>query len=152
MVIQNDQENEFLRSCLETSAVFFLTCLYGSISLSLSLSLYLSLSLCLSLSPSIHPSIHPYIQPSIQYTLSLINLSIQFVETVWLGGTDSTEEGSWTWTESTDAMTFTAWGPNQSNNYQNQDCLSLYMKFDLMWKPTYTIYRGSCMLVAIWFR
>ena len=118
--IQNEQENEFLRRLSrDIGGISFLTCLYRGN----------SLSLYLSLSPSIHLFNHPFIQ----YIYLLINLSIQFVETVWIGGTDSTEEGRWTWTESTDAMSFTAWGPNQPNNINSQDCLSLYMQYDFTW-------------------
>ncbi|XP_078315023.1 salivary C-type lectin 2-like [Crassostrea virginica] len=74
------------------------------------------------------------------------SLSRDIGETVWIGGTDSTEEGRWTWTESTDAMSFKAWGPNQPNNYNNQDCLSLYMQFDFMWadENCLTTYKYIC--------
>ena len=136
VVIQNEQENEFIRRLSRDISGISLTYLYGSnISLSLSLFLSLSLSLYIYIYISIHPSFHP-----------LINLLIPAVETVWIGGTDSTEEGSWTWKESTDAMSFTAWGMSQPNNYHDQDCLSLYKEFDFMWadEECLTTYKYIC--------
>ena len=156
MVIQNEEENEFLRRLSrDIGGISFLTCLYiweqhPSIFIYLSIAAVIWPKYCrngvkhyiinqyiyLSIYRSVYLSIHP-----------LNNLSIQFVETVWIGGTDSTEEGSWTWTESTDAMSFTAWGPDQPNNaYQNEDCLCLFLEHNFMWadRDCLTTYKYIC--------
>lgn len=57
------------------------------------------------------------------------------VETVWLGGTDVGTEGRWVWGSDRSLFTYSAWNraKGQPNNYNNQDCLSLYRPYNLTW-------------------
>lgn len=58
-----------------------------------------------------------------------------YVETVWLGGTDVGTEGRWVWGSDISPFTYSAWNraKGQPNNYNNQDCLSLYRPYNLTW-------------------
>ncbi|VDI59205.1 Hypothetical predicted protein [Mytilus galloprovincialis] len=49
---------------------------------------------------------------------------------IWIGGSDLKSEGTWVWNYSQEEKLIqpTFWGPNQPNNYNNQDCLA-YFKF-----------------------
>ncbi|VDI13097.1 Hypothetical predicted protein, partial [Mytilus galloprovincialis] len=54
---------------------------------------------------------------------------------IWLGGTDLKSEGTWVWNnysqEETEKLIQPIFrGPNQPNNYNNQDCLSFHKFLD----------------------
>lgn len=42
-------------------------------------------------------------------------------EKAWIGGTDSAQEGTWTWIDA-EPWAFTAWEPGEPNNGNNEDC------------------------------
>lgn len=62
-------------------------------------------------------------------------LAKKLTKTVWLGGTDVGTEGRWVWQSDRSPFTYSAWNiaKGQPNNYNNQDCLSLYRPYNLTW-------------------
>nr|XP_034320345.1 galactose-specific lectin nattectin-like [Crassostrea gigas] len=58
-------------------------------------------------------------------------------ETVWLGGTDQEEEGSWIWQTTKEPITYEAWNwayaYGQPDNARNSDCLCFYRPYGLYW-------------------
>ncbi|XP_052695698.1 perlucin-like protein [Crassostrea angulata] len=60
-------------------------------------------------------------------------LAINLTESVWLGGTDKDDEAKWVWHSTNLIFSYSAWYGGQPNNYQNQDCLSLYRPYGLTW-------------------
>ncbi|XP_052692583.1 perlucin-like protein [Crassostrea angulata] len=62
-------------------------------------------------------------------------LAMKLTKTVWLGGTDVGTEGRWVWDSDRSPFTYSAWNraTGQPNNYNNQDCLSLYRPYNLTW-------------------
>ncbi|XP_062610565.1 perlucin-like protein [Saccostrea cucullata] len=62
-------------------------------------------------------------------------LAQNLTESVWLGATDREVEGQWRWADNNSLLTFSDWDVlhNQPNNYNNQDCLSLYLPYGLTW-------------------
>lgn len=62
-------------------------------------------------------------------------LAMGLTNTVWLGGTDVATEGRWVWDSDRSPFTYSAWdiAKGQPNNYDNQDCLSLYRPYNITW-------------------
>lgn len=62
-------------------------------------------------------------------------LAKKLTKTVWLGGTDVGTEGRWVWDSDRSPFTYSAWNiaKGQPNNYNNQNCLSLYRLYNLTW-------------------
>ncbi|XP_052093067.1 C-type lectin domain family 17, member A-like isoform X1 [Mytilus californianus] len=55
------------------------------------------------------------------------------VLSIWIGGSDLKSEGTWVWTNYSQEGKLiqpTFWGPNQPNNYNEQDCLAFYKFYD----------------------
>eukprot|EP01084_Bolivina_argentea_P158695 276421_1 len=50
----------------------------------------------------------------------------------WIGGTDVTSEGNWTWFDGT-TWDYHKWEQDEPDNNGNQDCVVLWSGFDLKW-------------------
>ncbi|KAK7467835.1 hypothetical protein BaRGS_00036941, partial [Batillaria attramentaria] len=57
---------------------------------------------------------------------------------VWLGGTDSSDEGTWVWDASRRPVQFTEWADNEPNNWKGissngEDCLEIRYNYNFKW-------------------
>ncbi|XP_062619680.1 CD209 antigen-like protein C [Saccostrea cucullata] len=62
-------------------------------------------------------------------------LAQKLTVSVWLGATDREVEGRWRWAHTNSLLTYSDWdvSHNQPNNYNNQDCLCLYVPYGRTW-------------------
>ncbi|XP_061162237.1 perlucin-like protein [Saccostrea echinata] len=63
------------------------------------------------------------------------SLAKKLTASVWLGATDREVEGRWRWAHENTPLTFSDWdvSHNQPNNYNNQDCLCLFVPYGRTW-------------------
>ena len=57
-----------------------------------------------------------------EYLRNLYKATIDFY--IWLGATDSSEEGTWTWTDGT-AFNYTNWSTGEGSDGSNHNCLAM---------------------------
>lgn len=65
--------------------------------------------------------------------ISVCSYFISDTNVIRIGGTDLKSASTWEWTNYSQEEKMiqpTFWGPNQSNNYNDQDCLSFYKFYD----------------------
>ncbi|XP_059167871.1 C-type lectin BML-2-like [Physella acuta] len=59
----------------------------------------------------------------------LFSLKPNVSEGMWIGGSNTTNEGKWMWTDGTTANLSSLWGPHEPNNEKgNEYCLEIYFK------------------------
>ncbi|XP_014881082.1 ladderlectin-like [Poecilia latipinna] len=76
---------------------------------------------------------------------SLIMRATYAMKVTWIGGSDATEEGTWSWSDGS-LMTFTNWCPGEPNNGGwNQDCMQMNYSGEKCWDD----YRCSFSLPSV---
>lgn len=61
-----------------------------------------------------------------EYRFYIKRVTMYFMYTVWIGGSDQINENDFIWSKSGNSVNLTQWSPNEPNDYQgNEDCIEM---------------------------